>query len=394
MARGELTFFGMKRPVFAGAQPAGPGRFSLIDGDPLFELQRAAHLAGGRHPVLPRALMLALVGYVPPLVLALVFGAPHGALVPLHTRFLLAIPIMLWAEGFVDQRVQSAVASFTARGLVKPADLPRFQSIVADAERLHHSMRMAVAIIAIAFGISSLEGLVGLTTPMTAGTVAATNAHTTAQTTAIEWWVAFLSLPLFRVVLLQWLWRWVVWAILMARTSGLDLQLEPAHPDLAGGLGFLEQAAISFLCLQVATGAVIAGRLATKLLPVRQEIAGFTLITLVMVLGPLALFSRKLFRAKRRGELTYGELASRHNRLFGQRWFGGDGAEPLGDPSFSSLADLSSGYDSISRMRPLPIGRLSLLLLVMVCLAPAVPALLAGVPLNDMLVRVVKTVLL
>jgi hypothetical protein len=115
---------------------------------------------------------------------------------------------------------------------------------------------------------------------------------------------------------------------------------------------------------------------------------------LAMVLGPLALFSRKLFRAKRRGQLTYGELASRHNRLFGQRWFGGNGAQPLGDPSFSSLADLNSGYGAISRMRPVPIGRLSLLLVLIVCFAPAVPALLAGVPLNEMLVRVVKTVLL
>jgi hypothetical protein len=382
----------MKRPVFAGdgPQPLGGGRFSLVDGDPLFELQRAAHLAGGRHRVLPRALTLALIGYVPPLVLALVFGAARGALVPLHTRFLIAIPILLWAEGFVDSRVQSAVVSFTARGLVKPADLPRFQTIVADAERLHHSVRMAVAIVAIAFGISSLGGLMGLTPHMTVGATA----QTTGRTTAIEWWVAFLSLPLFRIVLLQWVWRWAVWAILMARTSLLDLALEPAHPDLAGGLGFLEQAAISFLCLQVATGTVVAGRLAAKLLPVRQEIVGFTVITLAMVMGPLALFSRKLFQAKRRGELTYGELASRHNRLFGRRWFGGESPEPLGDPSFSSLADLSTSYGSISRMRPLPIGRLSLLLLVVVCLAPAVPALLAGVPLNDMLVRVVKTVLL
>jgi len=382
----------MKRPVFAGAgpQPPGGGRFSLVEGDPLFELQRAAHLAGGRHRVLPRALTLALIGYVPPLVLALVFGAARGALVPLHTRFLIAIPILLWAEGFVDSRAQSAVASFTARGLVKPADLPHFQSIVADAERLRHSVRMAVAIVAIAFGISSLGSLAGHAPHLTAGTTA----PTTAQTTAIEWWVAFLSLPLFRIVLLQWVWRWAVWAILMARTSLLDLDLEPAHPDLAGGLGFLEQAAISFLCVQVATGTVIAGRLAVKLLPVRQEIAGFTVITVAMVLGPLALFTRQLVRAKRRGELAYGELASCHNRLFGQRWFGGKGPEPLGDPSFSSLADLSSSYRSICRMRPLPIGRLSLALLLAVCLAPAVPALLAGVPLNDMLVRVVKTVLL
>jgi hypothetical protein len=378
----------MKRPVFAGAgpQPSEGTRFSLVEGDPLFELQRAAHLAGGRHRVLPRALTLALLGYVPPLVLALVFGVARGALVPLHTRFLIAIPILLWAEGFVDSRVQSAVASFTARGLVRPADLARFRSIVAESERLHHSVRMAVAIVAIAFGISGLGGLVGLTPHLTVGP--------TAQTTAIEWWVAFLSLPLFRIVLLQWVWRWAVWAILMVRTSLLDLELEPTHPDLAGGLGFLEQAAISFLCLQVATGTVIAGRLATKLLPVRQEIAGFTVITVAMVLGPLALFSRKLFRAKRRGELTYGELASRHNRLFAQRWFGGTNPEPLGDPSFSSLADLGTSYGAISRMRPLPIGRLSLVLLLVVCLAPAVPALLAGVPLNDMLVRVVKTVLL
>ena len=379
----------MKRPVFAGdgPQPPSRGRFSLIDGDPLFELQRAARLVGARHRVLPRALTLALIGYVPPVVLTLASGATHGALVPLHTRFLIAIPILLWAEAFVDSRVQTAVASFTERGLVKPADLPRFQAIVSDAERLHHSVRMAVAIVAIAFGISSLGGLVGLAPHVTVRATART-------ATAIDWWVAFLSLPLFRIVLLQWVWRWAVWAILMARTSLLDLELEPAHPDLAGGLGFLEQAAISFLCLQVATGAVVAGRLAAKMLPVREEIAGFTVITVAMVMGPLALFCRKLIRAKRRGELAYGELASRHNLLFEHRWFGGKSPEPLGDPSFSSLADLNASYGLISRMRPLPIGRLSLVLILLVCLAPAVPALLAGVPINDMLVRVVKTVLL
>jgi hypothetical protein len=374
----------MKRPVFAGAghQPLGGGRFSLVEGDPLFELQRAAHLAGGRHRVLPRALTLALIGYLPPLLLALFFGAARGALVPLHTRFLIAIPILLWAEGFVDSRVRDAVAGFTARGIVRPADLPRFQSIVADTERLHHSVRMAVAIVAVAFGISGIGGLGGYAP------------RATAPTTVIDWWVAFLSLPLFRIVLLQWVWRWTVWAILMARTSRLDLYLEPTHPDLAGGLGFLEQAAISFLSLQVAAGAVIAGRLAVNLQPVRQEIAGFTLITVTMVLGPLALFTRKLFRAKRRGELAYGELASRHDRLFAERWLERNRPELLGDPSFSSLADLGTGYGSIGRMRPLPIGRLSLALLLAICLAPAIPALLAGVPLNDMLVRVVKTVLL
>jgi len=381
---GDATFSKMRRGLWAGAgrQTPGEGRFSFFDGDPLFELQRAARLAGGRHDPLPRFLVLAAAGVLPPLVETALRRGPLPALLPLLIRFLVAIPVLLWAERFVDHRVRAAVAAFTERGLVRAAELGRFRSIVAGADRLLHAPRAAIAVVAVAFALSPLGSALGLQPP-----------------TPPRWWVAYVSLPLFRIVLLQWLWRWVVWVLLLFRVSRLDLRLESTHPDLAGGLGFLEHAAAAFLTLQVAVGAVVAGRLLAVALRGgpqldKPQIAGFALLTVAVTLGPLVPFSRSLWRAKRLGKLDYGRLASRHNQRFADRWLGPTTADPLGDPSISSLADLGTSYGAIDRMRPLPIGRLSLILLLVVCAAPALPALATRVPLREMLARVVKTVLL
>jgi hypothetical protein len=360
------------------------GRFSLLERDPLFELQRAVHLAGGQHEVLPRALVLAAVGWLPPVLLALISGQARGALMGLHTRFLVAIPVLLWAETFVDQRVRGAIDAFTERGIVRPSELSRFRAIVEEAERRLHATRAAIAIVILAFGLSPLAGLLGFAPR---GSPAA-------------WWSLCLSLPLFRIVLLQWAWRWIIWATVLFRTSRLDLRLDSTHPDLAGGLGFLEHAATSFLAMQVAVGAVVAGRLLMNALrggdlrDDQDQLVGFALITIALTLGPLVPFVGHLLRAKRLGKLDYGRLATRHNQGFADRWLGNPAASPLGDPSISSLADLGTSYGTIDRMRPLPIGRHSLAALLVVCLAPALPALAAHVPLREMLTRVVKTVLL
>src|SRR6185312_947025 len=67
---GDATFSRVRRTLLVGGggRTPGEGRFSFFDGDPLFELQRAAHLAGGRHEVLPRFLLLAAVALLPPLL--------------------------------------------------------------------------------------------------------------------------------------------------------------------------------------------------------------------------------------------------------------------------------------------------------------------------------------
>jgi hypothetical protein len=360
--------------------------FSLVEGGLLFELQRSAHLVRVRHDIFRRALLLALLGWLPAVILAaLTGGVGHGQLVPLHTRFLVSIPILLWAEGFVDSRVQAAVVSFVQRGIVAGDDLPRFHEVVARAARLRDS-RWAVAVIAVvAVGLSVMADLTG-------------HAH---RVGAADWWIGYVSLPLFRLVLLAWVWRWSVWVLLLAGTARLDLRLVPTHPDLAGGLGFLEQAAVSFLVVLVGVGAALSGDLTlsmtaehANLTALVQPSVGFGVIVVTMVLGPLLLFARKLVRAKRRGQLEYGALAYHHNRLFGEKWRGQPVDNPLGAPEISSLADIGASYSFVDRMRPLPVGRLSRIEILVVCAAPALPAILQKVPLSEMVTRVLKGLLM
>lgn len=206
-------------------------------------------------------------------------------------------------------------------------------------------------------------------------------------------------------MLLLWIWRWIVWAILLARISRLDLRLVPTHPDLVGGIGFLEQAALSFLSVPVAAGAVMAGGLVLNMTSKRaalssllEPVVGFAVIVGTMVVGPLLLFTRKLTAAKRRGQLEYGALATRHNREFGQRWIGkgavGAADDPVGDPGISSLADLGTSYSFVDRMRGLPFGRQSLITAVAVCALPVLPSVFARIPIDEMVKQVVKGVML
>jgi hypothetical protein len=364
--------------------------FSLIEGGPLFDLQRSAHLLGVEHDVLRRALLLLFIGWLPPVLLVAFGGAAPGSLVGLHTRFLVAIPILLWAEGFVDRRVRGAVMSFPETGLVDGNDLGRFAEIMGESEGLRDSPTAALAIGTFAFGVSLLADLTGY-------------AH---RTHAADWWMAYLSLPLFRVTLLLWLWRWIVWAILLGRISRLDLHLVPTHPDLAGGIGFLEQAAVAFLIVLVAAGAAISSELAVSAAAsgsrgdwigvLGPPLVGFAIIAGAMVIGPLLFFAPKIRRAKRLGQLQYGALAYRHNRLFAEKWIrgGGRGQHLLGDPSISSLADIGQSFGFVAQMRVVPFGRHSLLWLAIVTVAPAVPVVLQRIPLDQMITRVVKGLLL
>src|SRR5436190_143727 len=107
------------RSVMASSSCTDAG-FSLVEGGPLFRLLRSARLVGVRHDVPRRALLLGLLGWLPPVVAALGSGAPPATLIALHARFLLTNPVLLWAEGFIDLRVRAAVASLGDGRLVGP----------------------------------------------------------------------------------------------------------------------------------------------------------------------------------------------------------------------------------------------------------------------------------
>jgi hypothetical protein len=364
--------------------------FSLLRGGPLFAFERLAHLRRrrGGNDVLRRSLVFIAVGWLPPVVLALLSGTTKGTLWPLHLRYLAALPLMFFAEGFVDRRVREAVEGIAAGDLFAEGESARlrqaFAGYVERGVRLRDSLPAALVIVAVAFALCPFAAVAakGLTMP------------------SARLWAVLVSLPVVRVEAFFWIWRWIIWTALLARVARLDLRLMPTHPDRVGGLGFLEPATRSFAWVLLAWAIVLFGGLAGQLVlhggratAFAPVVAGFGAVVVLALVGPPALFTRALLEAKRTGIQTYGALANVHCRRFADAWLGQPGGAPLGDPSVSSLADLLHSVGSIEEMRPIPFGRTSLILLGLLIVAPVVPLALTQMPLPEVARRLFELLL-
>ena len=207
-------------------------------------------------------------------------------------------------------------------------------------------------------------------------------------------WYGFVSLPLFQFLLCRWYFRLFIWTRFLWQVSRIELSLVPTHPDRVGGLGFLANTAYAFAVLAVAHGAMVAGVVANRifylgasLTQFKVEIAVVVVFVLLLLLGPLLVFTFQLAQAKRTGLREYGTLAERYVREFDAKWLRGGAPrdEPLiGSGDIQSLADLGNSYEVVRTMRIAPITRDAILRLSAATLVPIVPLLLTMMPLEEL----------
>src|SRR5262245_48189113 len=132
--------------------------FSLVLGGPVYQLFRRAHLSGPALEQLWRRIwVITLVAWLPLLVLSAASGRAVGppSTLPFlrdiesQVRFLVALPILIAAELVVHARTRAIVTQFLDRGIVRPADLPRFEGLIASAMRLRNSVAIEIGLIAL-----------------------------------------------------------------------------------------------------------------------------------------------------------------------------------------------------------------------------------------------------
>ncbi len=203
--------------------------------------------------------------------------------------------------------------------------------------------------------------------------------------------------PIFTFFLLHWLWRLFIAVVVFWRITHLDLRLVPTHPDRAGGLGFLELAPTAFSPIVLGISAVLASDWAHQILyhqlhvaSLKLPIAVFVAAMLVIFLGPLLLFSPPLRRLKRRSLLEYGALVGQHGWLVQQRWILGERVEDKGlldAPELGPVADTISMYEAVKRIKPVPLGKQSLVAIVVPALLPMIPVLAIEVPVKETLLK-------
>src|SRR6187431_2153692 len=74
-------------------------------------------------------------------------------------------------------------------------------------------------------------------------------------------WAAFISIPFFQFLLLQWVWRYIVWIFLLFHIAKAKLVLLPTHADRSGGIGILILAQRSFSLIFATVSIVLSGQL-------------------------------------------------------------------------------------------------------------------------------------
>jgi hypothetical protein len=391
-----------------------PTDFSLVQGGPLFQLLVRSHLATPALDLMKRRIVfLSMFAWLPLLLLSLVDGKALGSVglpflydIEMHARFLLALPLLIVAEIMVHQRTRLVVGQFTDRGIISVEVLPKFKEVIDSAMKLRNSVVIELILVILVFVAgnylwSKASGMEKIGS--SAGTWLTSTAGIGAQLSPAGYWYSFVSRPLFQFILLRWYFRLFIWARFLWQTSRLELNLIPTHPDRAAGLGFLGMSSTAFAPLLMAHGALLAGLMANpiffagaKMTDFKMEIFGAVAILLLLVLGPLLVFSPRLMRAKRTGLREYGTLASRYVSEFDLKWVrgGADDDEALiGSGDIQSLADLGNSFQVVRDIKPFPFGRDTVIQLVVVTLLPVSPLVLTMIPLEELIMKLIGAVI-
>jgi hypothetical protein len=387
------------------AQP-NRGDNEIFDGGPPLRLEKSLGLIKpDQRRSVQRAALVVLIVWAPLVIFSAIeslalgenrLGSLMGDLTVI-SRYLIATPLFILAEEFTILRIGQIARHFIDAGIVTARDRPRFDAIIGQARKFLNSASVELLVVILAY-----LTVIVLTQTFPTEDIPPWHKASGGVTgySWAGWWHALVSVPVALVLLLGWLWRILIWGLFLFQVSRLDLQLVAAHPDLVGGLQFVGLSVRAFLLLSFAISTTVAGGVAQRVLYTGTSFFSFiyviiavVILSLLLFVGPLLVFGRKLVEARRRGIIDYGGLAGAVGSQLEKKWLDdrksvNEGA--LDVQHFSATTDLYQVVSNVYQMKPFPVATQDLIALIVVTLLPFLPALLFEIPLNEVLSDLVK----
>lgn len=384
---------------------------SLVRDDPPFRALRAAGLIPREGlGTVRRAVFFALLTWLPIAVWDLLVhpavpgGEPLLQHFSVHVRCLLAIPVLILAQGFAHKTTTRLLPWFVKSGVVPTEERPALEQVVHGVIRLRNAIGPWIVIAGLVIAWTAIEPVIQDADDLS---WASTSSVSAAGASEVHlgfggWWFLFVARPIYIVLLLAWLWRVVLLTKLFRGIATLDLDLVPTHPDRVGGLGFVERFATIFGPVTFAISAVLASHWAHQVLyhdlPVKSLHAPaivFLVVVLAVFLFPFLSFVGPLAAAKKRAELEYGALVGEHGSLVRRRWIlkekiGDDALGVIQAPEIGPIADAVSLFDAVEHMRAFPIGKRAVITIALPALVPILVVIAIKVPVRQILGKLLK----
>ncbi len=308
-----------------------------------------------------------------------------------YVRILLVIPLFFACEAFVGPVIAEFARNLRDSRMVHEDQWPELASIIRRVRRLSGGWPAEVLFLLLAFGEPWVAPLVGLPVGMVNWT--SILSRTGQDVTLINGWYLRFCLPLFRFLILRWLWRLGLWWYFLWRLKKLKLYLAPTHSDGAGGLGFLAIVQEHFLPLALGVSAAFSAAFAEGILlgtltfeSLYGLIPGVLVFVAGLVIGPLVLFSRKLWDCRVTGLDEYMAMASRYVLAFDRKWIrdpNASGESQLGTGDLQSLADLTNSLNVVRGIQMVPGGIRLLVWLAGSVVLPMLPLVLLKYPIDQ-----------
>lgn len=376
-----------------------PFDFSIVLGGPFFQLLLRLGLTTPTLDLLKkRIICITLFAWLPLLLLSIYEGTAWSNVgIPFlfdmedQARFLIALPLLISAELLVHQQLRPLVGQFIDRGIITEKMVPRFKQLMAFAMKVRNSMtiELILLLLAIAGGHYFWNAVSVKKTLTSYGTWYSPD---NVSFSLAGYWYVFVSRPLFQFIAYRWYFRILIWAGFLWKTSTLNLNLQPTHPDRACGLGFLSMTSTMFAPLVIAHGVLFSGFMANSILYTGAHLTDYSILilciiffVLLLVLGPLFAFTVPLMRAKRTGIRDYGVLSSEYVNAFDIKWVRGNASKEeqlMGNSDIQSLADIGNSFQVVQQIRSFPFDKESIFQVIVFVLIPIMPLVLTIVPLD------------
>ena len=367
-----------------------PAEFSLLGG-PLHQLGRRLGLVRGDTNTVLIGVVLGGGLWIIIAVLAVIGGFADRMLslsfIGEPVRLLVVIPLLFMCESWVAPRMAAFVRGITESGVVPASALPALDADVARTRRWTGAWwpDAACLLVAIVLAISGVR--------------VQTYGATSAPDPTPDALAARVGLTLFRFLMFRWIWRMGLWCWFLWRVSRLDLRLIPGHPDGSGGLesvaGVHERFTPLIAAVSVHECASLVEDLSAGALVITSVypfLAFLLLVDAAVFLGPLLVFTDKLWASRTKGLSAYMGFAGRYVTELERKWLGNEGVPPvvdsmLGPPHLYTLADLANSVNIVRNMQWVPIGPRLLTMMAVAALVPLAPLLLFEYPVAKMAER-------
>ncbi|BFG76153.1 hypothetical protein PTKU46_41860 [Paraburkholderia terrae] len=381
---------------------------SLVRDDVGFRIQRRLGLipAEGMGTV-RRAIIFAAISWLPLAIWAIVTGraswqaSGDDALLAhfgIHVRCLVAIPLLVIAEGVAQTSIPAFLRYFVEAGLVPADKLPSFRALIASVMRLRNRTLPWILIFGAVVAWATAGAVFSQFEDMSwSGASGSANAEMTFG----AWWFVLVIRPLFTALLLAWLWRACLVFVLLLKIAKFPLSLVPTHPDRVAGLGFVERLTYIFSPVAFAVSAVAATSFAHEVvyhgvsaMDIKGVLIATALLVSVVFLAPFAPLVLTLQKVKRQAILDYGSVVGRHGRLVHRRWILGEeiGSPGILDaPELGPVADVQTMFDAVKHMRTFPVSKVGLIAVAAPAVVPLLLVCALQMPIQGILLKVLKT---